>query len=643
MEQNVQNPPRVKPATVHVNLSPLDIAIEKARAALLNRQALTGYWCGELQGDSILESEYILLRFILNQENEAELPLIANYLRSLQAPHGGWAMYPGGAADLSGTVKAYFALKLMGDDPNSPHMKKARDVVLKLGGAERSNSFSKFYLSGLGQVPYSACPIVPPEIVLLPKWAYFNLYAVSAWTRTMILPLAITTIFKPVRKLPDHLGIRELFLIDPKDCPTSYSSTPPRGWKRFFLFCDRMLKLYEHSPIKPLRKLSLKKAEKWLVEHMQNSEGLGAIFPPMVYILVALRQIGYPADHPLLVQADKHLKDLMLKEPEAIRLQPCFSPVWDSGIALHALAETDLTPESEPTRRATRWLLEKECRQSSDWQKNCPNTEPAGWFFEFQNPHYPDVDDTAMVAMALQRLGGEVAKPAVTRGKQWLLAMQNDDGGWAAFDRTRDKPILEKIPFADHNAMQDPSCPDITGRVLEGLGHLGMRVGDPRIDRAIQFIHSQQDASGAWWGRWGVNYVYGTWQVLAGLKSVGADMNQDFIQRAAEWLRSVQKTDGSFGESCDSYEDASLKGKGESTASQTAWGVMGLLAANNAQDPAVKKGVHWLIDTQPDDGEWKEDWFTGTGFPRVFYLKYHLYRLYFPLMALARYRRLSNQ
>lgn len=637
----------------------LDQSIERARNALLKRQDATGFWCGELQGDSILESEYILLRFILGRENEAELPRIADFLRSLQQHHGGWSLFPGGGPDLSGTVKAYFALKLMGDDPEAPHMRRAREVIHQLGGAERSNSFSKFYLVGLGQIPYSACPIIPPEIVLLPRWAYFNLYAVSAWTRTMILPLAITTVYKPIRKLPPEKGIRELFLIDPKDCPTSFSDHPPRGWKRFFLFIDRMLKIYDRCPVKPLRKLSLKKAEKWLVEHMEGSEGLGAIFPPMVYILVALRELGYPDNHPLVARADKQLRDLMLDDfptdegravpPQAkiqrstkpIRLQPCFSPVWDSGIALHALAESELPAESEPARRATQWLLSKECRQASDWRMNCPGVEPAGWFFEFENFHYPDVDDTAMVAMALHRLGGDIARPAVQRGKKWLLAMQNSDGGWAAFDRTRDRPILEQIPFADHNAMQDPSCPDITGRVLECLGHLGMRSTDPPVRAAIEFIRRQQDPDGSWWGRWGVNYVYGTWQVLTGLRAVGVSKNEPFIRQAAEWLHSSQKPDGSWGETCASYDDKSLKGKGPSTASQTAWGLMGLLAAGEASDPAAKKAADWLIDHQAADGAWDESWFTGTGFPRVFYLKYHLYRLYFPLMALARYRRLK--
>jgi len=309
-------------------------------------------------------------------------------------------------------------------------------------------------------------------------------------------------------------------------------------------------------------------------------------------------------------------------------------------LALHALAEAGITPQAESAFRATGWLLNKECRVASDWQKNARPTEPSGWFFEFANPHYPDVDDTAMVVMALKRAGGQAAEPAVQRGINWLLAMQNDDGGWAAFDRTTDRPILEQIPFADHNAMQDPSCPDITGRVLECLGHNGFSADDDVVRQAIAFIARHQDAAGCWWGRWGVNFIYGTWQVLTGLKSVRADMTQPFIAKAAAWLQSVQKPDGSFGESCDSYENPSLKGQGESTASQTAWGAMGLMAALGPHHPAVKRAIDWLIQTQDADGNWTENWYTGTGFPKVFYLKYHLYRLYFPLTALARYRRL---
>jgi squalene-hopene/tetraprenyl-beta-curcumene cyclase len=359
----------------------------------------------------------------------------------------------------------------------------------------------------------------------------------------------------------------------------------------------------------------------------------------MVYMLIVFKAMGYGDDHPVVQKAHKDLKDFYIEEGDTIRLQPCVSPVWDTGIALHALAETGLPIDSDAVMRGCQWMLDKEVRTASDWQLNAAKIEPSGWFFEFENPHYPDVDDTAMAVMSLRRLGGRKAAEAIRRGIDWLLAMQNSDGGWAAFDKTRSRPILEQIPFADHNAMQDPSCPDIAGRVLEALGHNGYRTDSRIVERAIRFIRSQQDSAGPWWGRWGVNFVYGTWQVLAGLKSVGENMSAEYVQRAAGWLRSVQKADGSWGESCASYDDPSLKGQGESTASQTAWGVMGLLAVGGPHDTAVKRGVDWLIANQAADGAWDEQWFTGTGFPKVFYLKYHLYRHYFPLMALGRYRR----
>ena len=621
----------------------LDLAITRAEACLLNKQHPAGYWVGELQGDSILESEYILMKFILSQDADPELPLIANYLRKLQQPDGGWNMYPGGKADLSGTVKAYFALKLIGDDPHAPHMRRARELILKLGGAEKCNTFTKFFFACLGQISFDACPSIPPEIVFLPKWFYFNLYHVSAWTRTMILPLGIVTTFRYKRELPTEKGIAELYV--DREAANRLSAKPPSGlptsWEQFFLRVDQALKWYEHAPLESLRAKAMLHAEKWLLDHLDGSEGLGAIFPPMVYILIVFRILGYPDSHPRVVAAHKHLHDFFIREGDEIRIQPCLSPVWDTGIALHALAEAGLSPQSDAARRATQWLLEKECKSASDWCKNCPDAPVGGWFFEFKNPHYPDVDDTAMVVMALKRISpGCAASAALSRGLTWLLAMQNDDGGWAAFDRTKDRPILEKIPFADHNAMQDPSCPDITGRVLECLGHHGFTTQDANVRRAIAFIRSHQDPDGSWWGRWGVNYVYGTWQILTGLKAVGENMTQEYTQCAATWLKSVQKPDGSFGESADSYEVKSLKGIGPSTASQTAWGAMGLMAVRGASDPNVKCAIDWLIQHQAPDGNWEEHYYTGTGFPKVFYLKYHLYRLYFPLTALARYQRL---
>jgi len=627
---------------------PLNVegTLEAAQKALLAMHNPEGYWCAELQGDSILGSEYILLKFILGQEDDAELPLIANYLRSLQQPDGGWNLYPGGTNDLSGTVKAYFSLKLLGDDPEASHMIAAREMVHRLGGAENCNSFSKFYLAALGQISYEACPSIPPEIVLLPRFLYFNLYAVSAWSRTMILPLAIVSTLRPVRKLRESQGIGELYLdMQAANSVAGRLKGLPRSWREMFLLLDLSIKRYEKTAVTPLRPKAIREAEKWILEHMEGSEGLGAIFPPMVYVLIVFKALGYPDDHPKVVEAHKHLRDFFIREGDTIRIQPCFSPVWDTGIALHALAEAGMKPEHPVAQKTSAWLLSKECRIASDWSKACPDVEPSGWFFEYSNPHYPDVDDTAMVAMALKRAGGPGAQQAVKRGVNWLLAMQNDDGGWAAFDRTRSRPILEHVPFADHNAIQDPSCPDIAGRVLEGLGQCGVTTAHPAVRKAIDFLKETQEKEGCWFGRWGVNYVYGTWQVLTGLRAVGERMDHKYIRKAVEWLRSVQKPDGSFGESCDTYDNPALKGRGASTPSQTAWGAMGLMAVagtNSSNDVQIVKSISWLMQNQGEDGNWEELWYTGTGFPRVFYLKYHLYRLYFPIMALARYRRLST-
>ncbi len=639
----VSQPIQEAPADAPDFASSVEHSLDRARACLLAKQHPAGYWVGELQGDSILASEYLLLKWILGQEADPDLPLIANYLRRLQQSDGGWNLFPGGPADLSGTVKAYFALKLMGDDPAAPHMEKARKLIRNLGGAEHCNTFTRFYFACLGQISFDACPSIPPEVVFLPKWFYFNLYNLSAWTRTMILPLGIVTTLRPVRPLPPNLGIRELYI---DFAAANRLAEPIRGWpkdwREVFVKLDGLLKLYDTAPLGHVRDVALRKAEKWILDHIEGSEGLGAIFPPMVYILIVFRALGYSDHDPRVLQAHKQLHDFFIREGDAIRIQPCLSPVWDTGLALHALAEAGLEPESDPARRGTQWLLGKECRVASDWQKNCPGVEPSGWFFEFENPHYPDTDDTAMALASLKRLGGRTASASLGRGLNWLLAMQNDDGGWAAFDRTTDRPILEKIPFADHNAMQDPSCPDITGRILEALGHNGFLKLHESVRRAIEYVKSQQDESGAWWGRWGVNYIYGTWQVLTGLRAVGEDMTEPYVRHAANWLRNVQQADGSFGETCSSYDDPSLKGQGESTASQTAWGAMGLMAAFGANDPAVRRAIQWLIDHQASDGNWEETPYTGTGFPKVFYLKYHLYRLYFPITALARYRRLAT-
>ena len=642
-------PPCRTPAAVpdqRVDRSRAAAALEAGVQRLLAAQEPEGFWCAELEGDSILQSEYILLKWIVEQEDDPRLPKIANYLRKQQRPEdGAWVQYPGAKPDLSATVKAYFALKLMGDDINAPHMVKARQLVRRLGGAERCNTYSKFYLAALGQMHYDSVPVVPPEMVLLPKWFYFHLDKVSAWSRTMIMPLAIVSHYRPVRNLPEPLSIMELYTNhDYLHRPFVEFDKKLLSWKNLFLSVDKILKVYHRVKFKPLRNPALRRIEKWILRRARptRADGLGAIFPPMVYIIIAFRCLGYDDNDPRVQEAWRQLDRLMIDDGDSIRLQPCFSPVWDSGIALYALDEAGVKASREPqVRKAVDWLVSKECRRPGDWKANVKGeVEPSGWYFEFNNAHYPDVDDTAMVAMALHRAAnGTVPQAAMAakRGARWILAMQNDDGGWAAFDRTSSRPILEHVPFADHNAIQDPSCPDITGRTIECLSHMGYTLEHAAMRKAVEFLKNTQEPEGCWFGRWGVNYIYGTWQALCGLPRVGVDMNEEWVQRAGRWLKSVQKPDGSFGESADSYEDPSLKGQGPSTASQTAWATMGLMAVYGPDDPDVHRGLQWLIDTQLPSGTWDEKWFTGTGFPRVFYLRYHLYRLYFPIMCLGRW------
>jgi squalene-hopene/tetraprenyl-beta-curcumene cyclase len=625
-----------------VHSSHLQAAVDRARACLLARQAPDGHWVGELQGDTILESEWILLMAFLGHEQDPRVAKAAQYILDQQRPDDGWAIYPGGPADLSASVKAYFALKLAGHDPEAPALRRARETIRGLGGAAGCNSFTKFYLALLGQFPYANCPAVPPEMLLLPSWAYFNIYAMSSWTRTIVIPLSIFYAHKPVRKLPDRLGIAELFL-EPPDTPL-WPHPPTQAWlswTNFFLALDQVFKRVEAWGLGPVRRLALRRAEAWMRERFADSDGLGAIFPPMIYTAVCLRCLGHGDDSPDLQWALKQLDNLMIDDGETLRLQPCFSPVWDTALTLKALADAGLPGAHPAAQRGTRWLLECEVRRPGDWCVTNPGVEPGGWFFEYRNGFYPDTDDTAMVLMALARTGragSPEGRPATQRALRWLLSMQNRDGGWAAFDRNINRQVLTKVPFADHNAMLDPSCPDITARVLESLGDFGYRPGHPQVDRAIGFLRRTQEQSGAWLGRWGVNYIYGTWQVLDGLARIGFDMRQSMVRRAVDWLKAVQQPGGAWGESCRSYDDPSWAGKGPPTASQTAWALLGLLAAGEGACKEVQRGIAWLLDTQRPGGDWHEDPFTGTGFPRVFYLKYHLYALYFPLMALARYR-----
>jgi squalene-hopene/tetraprenyl-beta-curcumene cyclase len=554
---------------------------------------------------------------------------------------GGWNNYPEGPIEVSVSVKAYFALKLTGHDPEAPYMRRARDVIRSLGGAARCNSFTKFYLALLGQIPYANCPAVPPEMMFLPRWAYINIYAMSSWTRTIVVPLSIFYAHKPVRQLPPERGITELFL-EPPETP-QWPHAPTRRWltwTNFFLGVDRTIKWLERCGPRWLRRAAVRRAARWMVDHFADSDGVGAIFPPIIYTIVSLRCLGYPDASPEMQWAVKQLEDLLLQEDETVRVQPCFSPVWDTALSLNALAMAGVSGMHRALVRGAHWLLDREVRRPGDWSVQSPQLAPGGWCFEYQNGFYPDIDDTAMVLMALARTGHagtSQGHPAAERALRWLLGMQNKDGGWAAFDRDINREILTKVPFADHNAMLDPSCPDITARVLEALGQYGYRVGQTPVDRAIAFIAQTQDRRGCWIGRWGVNYIYGTWQVLIGLQAVDFDMGHPMVRRAVAWLKGVQQPGGGWGETCRSYDDPSLAGQGTATASQTAWALLALIAAGEGASDEVQAGIDFLIATQQPDGNWQEEQFTGTGFPKVFYLKYHMYSLYFPLMALARY------
>lgn len=674
-------------------------AVAATRDYLLAQQHPDGYWVGELEGDTILESEYALLLAWLGQEQSDVVQRLAARIAKMQRLEGGWSLFPGGPLEVSGSVKAYWTLKLAGHDPDAEHMVRAREAIRAAGGAEKVNSFTRYYLALLGVIEYRQCPAVPPELMLIPAWAPFNIYEMSAWSRTILVPLSLLWAFQPSRKLPDELQPRELFLSPPEDLPVSMPLSEALDamrtktllpWDRIFKTADLAWKLAERARLKPLRRRSVRLAAEWMRERFANSDGLGAIFPPIIWSVVALKCLGETDDSPAVQTALTELKKLILHDDDgAIRLQPCKSPVWDTAIALIALREAGVPADDERIQRGVDWLLSKEVRQRGDWTVRTPRVEPGGWFFEFNNAFYPDVDDTIMVSMALAAclpgerhrewtaslipsgprsftnetdfsavIAGRTTDPgraqqdlarmepilsALRRAVHWVLAMQGKHGGWGAFDRDNDRELLTRVPFADHNAMIDPPTADITARTLEMFGRLGVDPEHPAIQRGLRFVWQDQKPDHSWYGRWGVNYIYGTWQVLVGLREVGVSAQDPRIRAAAQWLKAHQQAEGGWGETALSYDRPELCGQGVATASQSAWALMGLMSAGEVHSDAVRRGVEYLLSTQQADGSWEEDEFTGTGFPRVFYLKYHLYRIYFPLMALARFVRLSRE
>jgi squalene-hopene/tetraprenyl-beta-curcumene cyclase len=561
---------------------PLLRAIRRAQANLLRLQHPDGYWCGELVVDSTLCSDYVLFMHWSEEVDAVLEEKCVAHIRRRQLADGGWNIYAGGPSDVNASVKAYFALKLAGHSPDAPWMREARACILRLGGIPRMNTYAKLYLALLGQFPWKYLPTVPVELVFFPTWFPFNLYELSSWSRAMLIPLAILNHHKPTRRLPRSRQLHELYPVGSESDDLGLGWRKPRlSWPNFFLVCDRLLKQLHRLPWKPWRLRALALAERWMIARMgEGSDGLAAIFPAMLNSLIALRTLGYAPDHPLYVKARRDFEGLFVDDPEDFRIQPCRSPVWDTAISLIALRESGVVAEDASLARAVDWLEQKEVRTRGDWSVKNRGVEPSGWAFEFGNVFYPDTDDTMMVLMALARCGSTERSPLFQRALAWLLSFQCRDGGWAAFDKNVTQRWLEDVPFADHNAILDPTCSDLTGRVLELLGFIRHPREDPAVQRALTFLRRTQDADGSWYGRWGVNYIYGTWQVLRGLRAIGEEMRQPWIVRARDWLESCQNEDGGWGETCASYDDPHLKGKGPSTPSQTAWALMGLIAAS---------------------------------------------------------------
>ncbi len=627
-------------------------AVEGACDCLLAAQQDDGHWCAELEGDTILESEYLLCLTFLGIDCSKKLHKAANYLRSKQGEDGGWASSPGGSADVSISVKAYLVLKLAGDDPQSNSMRRARERILALGGIEACNSFTKIYLAIFGQYPWSRCPAVPPEIILLPKWFYCNIYAMSAWTRTIVVPLSVIWAFKPSAELPKHSQIPELRgqLRGPSQAvATAAESWRARLWGIFFRGVDRVFHGLEAVRFRPWRQRALAACEAWILPRLKDSDGLGAIFPPIINTLIAFRCLGYTCDHPVIRQQLHELEKLEIEESDSLRLQPCLSPVWDTTLALAALQEAGFDSDRRAVRQAARWLLSKEVRKPGDRQLIDSSTPVGGWYFEYANEFYPDCDDTAEVLKSVSSVRFEdpeeeqQRRASLDRGLAWLRSMQNRDGGWGAFDRGCDRETLTYVPFADHNAMIDPSTADITSRCILALRAHGFEPGAEEIRNARGFLRRDQEADGSWYGRWGCNYLYGTWLALTGLQAAGDPEDQEAMRRAAGWIRRCQNDDGGWGELTTSYDDPVLKGEGPSTASQTAWALMGLFATEDFDSDTVRRGVGYLLERQRAEGDWYDEPWTGTGFPKVFYLRYHFYATYFPLEALAIYERHLGQ
>jgi squalene-hopene/tetraprenyl-beta-curcumene cyclase len=617
-------------------------SVSRAVDALRSEQAPEGYWSYEFEADCTIPAEYIMMMHFMDEVDEALERKIAVYIRSKQDQHDGWPLYPGGGLDLSCTIKAYFALKLAGDPPDAPHMARARAAILARGGAVNANVFTKIALALFGQVPWRGVPFIPVEIMLLPEWFPFHISKVSYWSRTVMVPLFVLCTLKPSAANPRQIDVRELFTTPPEE-ETNYF--PVRSvLNRIFLILDRMGRGLHRLVPGFIRNRAINKAENWIIERLNGTDGLGAIFPAMVNAHEVLATLGYDRDHPYRVLTREALRRLVVEGAESAYCQPCVSPVWDTGLACLALQEADASDQA-CVLRGLDWLRPRQLLdEQGDWADQRPHVRGGGWPFQFGNDHYPDIDDTPVVAWSMLESGQERFHQSIERAAEWICGMQSRNGGYGSFDADNTHYYLNEIPFADHGALLDPPTSDVTARCVTFLAQLDRERFRGPIDRALSFLYREQEANGSWFGRWGTNYLYGTWSVLVALQAAGEDARAPSIRRAVAWLESVQRADGGWGEDNHSYFDAAEAGQADySTAYQTAWAVLGLMAAGEVRSAAVARGVAYLQRTQTATGLWQDASFTCPGFPRVFYLKYHGYSRYFPLWALARYRRLLKQ
>jgi squalene-hopene/tetraprenyl-beta-curcumene cyclase len=629
-------------------------AVRRAADALARRQHPDGHWLFELEADATIPAEYVLLEHFLDRIDAKLEAKIGVYLRSIQGDHGGWPLFHDGAFNLSASVKAYYALKAIGDDPDAPHMARARAAILDAGGPERTNVFTRAQLALFGQVPWRAVPVMPLEIMHLPLWFPFHLSKVSYWSRTVIVPLLVLMALRPRARNPRRVQIRELFRTPPEQVRDWIRGPYRSAWGRFFKGVDTLLRIAQPAFPRRSRDSAIRKAVAFVTERLNGDDGLGGIYPAIANSVMMFDTLGYKPDHQDAAIAWQAVRKLLVlvpdlayrrpgptaaaDRPDLAYCQPCLSPVWDTGLAGHAMAEA-----GDPTDAACAWLNGKQILEVvGDWAVRRPGLRPGGWAFQYANPHYPDVDDTAVVGMLLHRNGGPAYAPAIDRARAWIIGMQSSDGGWGAFEPENTHLYLNHIPFADHGALLDPPTSDVTARCVSFLAQIGMPREHDVMVRALGFLRREQEADGSWFGRWGTNYVYGTWSVLCALNTAGVPSDDPMVTRAVDWLASVQRDDGGWGEDEESYADAPHGRYKDSTPSQTAWAVLGLMAAGAADHPAVARGVGFLTQTQRADGEWSELPYTAVGFPRVFYLRYHGYRLYFPLLALARYRNLRR-